>query len=175
MSETTVARFEGGRQDDTPKARRLWKLLTLVDPSGKGLIDFHDFLTLDFLLSRPGAEVEVLRLSVSPNPNPNPDSKLMLIVKVAFRLIDLDRSGSVSGLELRRLWETLMGPGVRPPQRVEELLEGGQEVGLEEFRVLIEAELPEMFRREVESLVEQWGSIELAATHDARWPSPAAP
>ena len=66
-----------------------------------------------------------------------------------------------------------LSSAVRP--RVEELLEGGQEVGLEEFRVLIEAELPEMFRREVESLVEQWGSIELAATHDARWPSPAAP
>ena len=57
---------------------------------------------------------------------------------------------------------------MRPPRRVEELLEEGEEVSLEEFRVLIEAELPDLFRHEVESLVEQWGSIELAATHDAR-------
>ena len=129
---------------DEPRLRRLKRLLELADTTSSGLIDFHEFVALDVLLSKPDASIEV-----------------------AFRLLDNDRSGTISKSELEKLWATLL-PGESIPPEILSLVAHGREIGLEEFKIELAHALPPEFRSDVRGMVQEWRTVELAATHDAR-------
>ena len=105
---------------DKSRERRLEKLLQLADTTGSGLIDFHEFVALDVLLSRPDAAVEV-----------------------AFRLLDTDRSGMISEAELDRMWSVIV-PGEAVPGETRALFAKGREVCLEEFKAEVSGQRLEL-------------------------------